>query len=492
MDFSGLIASYRPPSAIEEDVLEIYHRSNHSRQPLRQLADHIIRRESMEFIKEFIEKEDLFGCLNEPIHKGLRLLHYAAYQEEMDIMLLLLDCDADPNIMDDMGYTPVHICSEKGYSHLIEILMAYGARIRFTEIHPGDQSYGHPPRATSADEPLRLAIRFCEHETARFLLEHGANVNACYYLGQEINLVNSLDTRSVELLLLYGADVNARDLQGLTPLMKACRNSQAVETVNLLISYGANVNAASIEDGKTALHYAVLLGNLEIVQILVYNGAIVNFPMERTRPPPLYYAVLRGDVAILEFLLDSGADINTVSVVVGSALHLALVEKIANQVEIVHTLLRRGANPNAITLSDGKPVLKPPIGEYLQNCEHPRLEILKLLLRYGARIVFEIQRNHNLGILKVVHRIHLGLNPEVFALLVESSETFNIPFIEQSRQLSEDHKEILYKRALQPFTLQHAARIQLRKNLGWGPSFLKAVHGLGIPKSLESYVLFEE
>ncbi|GFY39099.1 putative ankyrin repeat protein [Trichonephila inaurata madagascariensis] len=474
------------------DILESLHRERRSKQPLRILADHIIRRKPPEFIKEFIEEEDLFGCLDEPIKKGLRLLHYAVYQDEMGIVLLLLDYDANPNVMDEIGYTPVHICAEKGYNHLIQILMSYGARIRFTELNPEDQSYGHPPRATLADEPLRLAIRNCEHETARFLLEHGANPCALYYLGYEINLVNPVDFESIELLLLYGADVNSRDLQGLTPLMKACRHSQAFEAVHLLISYGADVNAKSIEDEKTSLHYAVLTGNLEIVQILICNGARVSFPLERTRPPPLYYAVLRGHVEILEFLLDSGADINAVSTVVGSALHLALTEKINNQLEIVHTLLRRGANPNAITLDDNKPVLKPPIGEYLQNCEHPRLDIVKLLLRYGARIVLEIQKNHNYGILKVIHRIHLGLNPEVMSLLIEASEAFNVSFIEQSRQLSDDHKDLLCKKALEPFSLQHIARLQYRRNLGWGPAFLNTIQNLEIPKCLKGYLLFEE
>ncbi|GFR25873.1 uncharacterized protein TNCT_13161 [Trichonephila clavata] len=274
--------------------------------------------------------------------------------------------------------------------------------------------------------------------------------------------------------------------------MKACRHSQAVEAVHLLISYGADVNAKSSEDEKTSLHYAVLTGNLEIVQILICNGARVSFPLERTKPPPLYYAVLRGHVEILEFLLDSGADINAVSTVVGSALHLALTEKINNQLEIVHTLLRRGANPNAITLDDNKPVLKPPIGEYLQSCEHPRLDIVKLLLRYGARIVLEIQKNHNYGILKVIHRIHLGLNPEVMSLLIEASEAFNVSFIEQSKQLSDDHKDLLFKKALEPFSLRHIARLQYRRNLGWGLMFLNTVQNLEIPKCLKSYLLFEE
>ncbi|XP_015928787.1 ankyrin repeat and SOCS box protein 3 [Parasteatoda tepidariorum] len=492
MDFSGLIASYRPPSAIEEDVLQSLHRSQRSTLPLRHAADMIIHRKSLESIRSFIEEEELILSIDESVHKGLRLIHYAVYLDAEYLVDLLLEFGADPNVMDAMGYTPVHICSEKGYSHLINILMAYGARIRFTEVNPDDRSYGEPPRATAADEPLRLAIRNCEHETARMLLEHGANPNALYYLGFEINLVDSVDLRSVELLLMYGADPNARDLQGMTPLMKACRSAQAVETVHLLISYGADVNAMTEEDQKSSLHYAVLTGNLEIAEILVYNGAQVCFPLERTRPPPLYYAVLKGDVKFLEFLLKSGADINAVSVVVGSALHLSMVEKIPNQYRIVETLLRNGANPNAITVADDKPCLKPPIGEYLQNCEQPRIDIVSLLLRYGARIVLQCQRDHDLGIIKVIHRIHLGLNPEVMDLLVEAAESFNVSFIENSKQMSDEHKDLLLTRALQPFSLLNASRIQVRRNLGWGPDFLATLQSLPLPQMLKKFVLFEE
>lgn len=100
---------------------------------------------------------------------------------------------------------------------------------------PNDKAFGEPPRATAADEPLRLAIRHREHDTAVLLLEHGANATAKYYLGEEINLVDPTDLQSLDLLLSYGANPNSRDLQGLTPLMKACRNPQAVEAVHLLI-----------------------------------------------------------------------------------------------------------------------------------------------------------------------------------------------------------------------------------------------------------------
>ncbi|XP_035231051.1 ankyrin-3-like isoform X1 [Stegodyphus dumicola] len=372
-----------PPlqSPVAMDVLESLQKDQRSKRPMRRLADYIIHRATSDYVYDVMQEEDLISQINDPITKGLRLLHYAAYQNDPELLHLLLELGADPNVMDEVGFTPLHICAEKGYTDLILMLIQYGARVRFTELNPNDKAYGNPPRATAADEPLRLALRNGEHDTANLLLEHGANPSALYYLGHEINLVDPMDLESLELLLTYGADPNARDLQGLTPLMKACRNPQAVEAVHLLLSYGADVNAITSEDQRTSLHYAVIAGNLEVVEILIRHGANVCFPFELTRPPPLYFAVLRGSVEILEFLLNSGADINAVSTVVGSALHLALTEKIVNQLEVVKTLLRRGANPNAITVSDNRPVLKPPIGEYLQCCEHPQPEIIRLLLR---------------------------------------------------------------------------------------------------------------
>ncbi|GBM64501.1 Putative ankyrin repeat protein L88 [Araneus ventricosus] len=493
MDLVAFIAPFTPPSAIEADVFDCLHGDEQTKHPfpLRQLADYIIHKKSAAFIKEFINKENLLYSLDEPIYKGLRLLHYAVYQDEMRTLQLLLDMGADPNVADDMGYTPVHICAEKGYGHLIKILMSYGARLRFTGINSQDHDTGNVHRAL-VEEPLRLAIRNSHHKTQRFLLDRGANPNAIYFRGSEINLVNPSDVKSIELLLQYGADVNARDWQGLTPLMKACRSGENIQTVHLLLRHGADINAMSKGDEQTALHYAVLNNNLEAAKFLVNNGAQVCFPSEQTKPPPLYYAVLRGNVEMLEFLLDSGADINALSAALGSALHLALSEDISNQLEIVYTLLLRGANPNAITVEEGRTVLQPPIGEYLQNSEHPRLDIIKLLLRYGARIILEIQQNHNLGILKVIHRVHIGLNLEIMTLLLEASESFNVCYIRESAQLTEDHKDMLYMKALQPFFLQHIARIQLRKFLGWGPRFFDAVHNLKLPKSLKNYILFHE
>lgn len=127
-----------------------------------------------------------------------------------------------------------------------------------------DTAFGEPPRATAADEPLRLAIRNKEHEAAELLLEHGANASAMYYLGQEINLVDPTDLASLDLLLVYGADPNAKNRHGMTPLMKACRNPEAVEAVQLLIRFffksHINTNEIILKISNVRCHSVILTG----------------------------------------------------------------------------------------------------------------------------------------------------------------------------------------------------------------------------------------
>lgn len=64
---------------------------------------------------------------------GLRALHYAAYQNYMECVNLLLVRGADVDAVDDIGYTAMHLCAERGYLDLILLLLQHGARVKFTE-----------------------------------------------------------------------------------------------------------------------------------------------------------------------------------------------------------------------------------------------------------------------------------------------------------------------------------------------------------------------
>lgn len=163
------------------------------------------------------------------------------------------------------------------------------------------------------------------------LLKCGADPNARYFLGSEINLISPLNITFMEMLLRYGADPDARDRAGLTPLMKACRHPQGYAAAKLLINYGADVNAMTNErhDFRTVIHYAVLSGNVDIVKQLINHGSNVKFPPEFQKPTPLDFAILRGNVEMVKILMDAGADVNCGSPIIGLPLHIALSEKVS-------------------------------------------------------------------------------------------------------------------------------------------------------------------
>ncbi|MCL4233566.1 MAG: ankyrin repeat domain-containing protein [Deltaproteobacteria bacterium] len=71
--------------------------------------------------------------------------------------------------------------------------------------------------------------------------------------------------------LAAGADVNARDWNGRTPLMMTAFGAD-VEMLKLLVGKGAEL-AAQNATGWTALHYAAAAGRTESVRVLVEAGA---------------------------------------------------------------------------------------------------------------------------------------------------------------------------------------------------------------------------
>jgi hypothetical protein len=102
----------------------------------------------------------------------------------------------------------------------------------------------------------------------------------------------------------HNAGLDARNAQGLTPLIVAASAGQA-ETIKSLLAQGAGMDATAA-DGRTALIAAAQSGRIEAVRALIAAGANLNLAA-RSTGTALNVAENKGETEIAALLLASGA-----------------------------------------------------------------------------------------------------------------------------------------------------------------------------------------
>jgi ankyrin repeat protein len=207
---------------------------------------------------------------------------------------------------------------------------------------------------------------------------NGAQAGARQTKAQSLfGAIEQNDSESVKHLLAQGVDVNQKDEDGYTPLMKAVR-SHKEGFVRLLLKNGADARVKA-SNGDTALHLAckaedptivellvsrarresgeMLLqasreGKKKSVKLLLSGGVDVNFRDEHGNTP-LMIASGRGRLAVIEALLDHGADIHAVNNQGITALGWAYSPELTGQLpfrvgrEVVRMLKQHGAKSTA-------------------------------------------------------------------------------------------------------------------------------------------------
>ena len=125
-------------------------------------------------------------------------------------------------------------------------------------------------RSSDGATALHFAAFFAQPETARLLVDHGADVHAVSPTFGNVTPLHSAaaggSAEIVHLLLEAGADPNARQNGGFTALHAAGQNGDAA-TARDLLDHGADLNVAT-EDGRTALTIAEEQGHEKLAALL--------------------------------------------------------------------------------------------------------------------------------------------------------------------------------------------------------------------------------
>ena len=216
-------------------------------------------------------------------------LFYAALEGRTKDVQICLDNGANPDaeiwllkeLPWDKGFgstTPLHVAQTK---EIAQLLITQGASIE--AIVKGDESagFGKSGRYSYAfftgDTPLHTHAGEGRKEVVEILINAGANVNAKNDTGMS-PLHNAVTKEVVELLIAEGANVNAKNKHGGTPLHEAAASGHK-EIVELLIAEGADVGAKA-NDGKTPLDWAIFNKDTEIADLLRKHGGKTEKELE--------------------------------------------------------------------------------------------------------------------------------------------------------------------------------------------------------------------
>lgn len=148
--------------------------------------------------------------------------------------------------------------------------------------------------------------------------------------------------------IVFGADVNAQDKNGYTPLLKAAEAGR-ISIVPALLNAGAKVDAKNFEL-DTALIRAALFGRREIVEMLLKASADLNI-QDKLGNTALIYAVKAGRKEIVSVLLDAGADTFIMNNKNQTALDFALDKTPQVYSEIVDLILKAQKKSQILVLN---------------------------------------------------------------------------------------------------------------------------------------------
>ncbi len=217
---------------------------------------------------------------------------------------------------------------------------------------------------TGLDRKLSIAISEEKQRQAAWLIQDGANINARSkgLLPRDMTMLQVAiwyrwSIKSINILLNSGADANARDALGNTPLIYATRDQAALslELVEQLRRHGAAINTAGAKRMTPLMYAALYSDSPELVSMLLHAGADVTAADQDGWTALMHATRARHDSdKIAKILLAAGAQVNRTHRGGGTALMSACLHGNARCAQM---LIQADAHVNGADESGWTPLL---------------------------------------------------------------------------------------------------------------------------------------
>jgi ankyrin repeat protein len=361
-------------------------------------------------------------------------LHVAVRMNDLERVKLLLEYKANINADTGDGATPLFFAALNGHKELCEFLLSEGALLDFFSacaLGKGAEVekmlINTPGLASTPDkrihrEPIFYAVMGEIPEVVELLLNRGANVNA---RGPDYSQGN---------LTVYASSTAWKVNVGETPLHAAGRATNSAAIARLLVDSGADVEARD-NDGETPLHLALEHGNEKVARILLDAKADVNAETKHGWTP--LTKAIHSCPNMLRPLLDRSPTKKTINDAFG-AVHVS-----ERKDEFVTLLLDHGGVPDfcsscilgfrdrvAEFLKTDPSLARAPRGENAKRAplylvaEHGHAGIVKLLVTSGAELdapkgadapLHIAARNGHLNVVTVLLAVGADVNMKNYA-----------------------------------------------------------------------------
>ncbi|MDE2888954.1 MAG: ankyrin repeat domain-containing protein [Gemmatimonadota bacterium] len=221
--------------------------------------------------------------------RGKALLE-AAFHGHTATAELLLEHGADPNGNVDSTGTAFH--HARKHPELYELMKSYGGRtdiippisaaVNANDLEGVDEILTQNPEEI-ANAKLGNPARRGRLEMVKLLLKHGAAISGTNH-GSFFRVYET-----AKFLLEKGANPNYRNWQGISSLHNIAHEGD-VRKAGLLLDYGAQINTIEPEYCSTPLGLACRAGHLPMVEFLLGRGADAELPHEHPWARPLAWA----------------------------------------------------------------------------------------------------------------------------------------------------------------------------------------------------------